>query len=65
MKNYSTKKMTVEFNILTEISNLLILMVNLINCQVFVADGYCNNRIMKFNALGHLLRIIPQPPEGS
>lgn len=28
-----------------------------------MADGYCNQRILKFNAAGHLLRTIPQPPE--
>uniref|UniRef100_A0A336N1C7 peptidylamidoglycolate lyase n=1 Tax=Culicoides sonorensis TaxID=179676 RepID=A0A336N1C7_CULSO len=31
--------------------------------EIFVADGYCNNRVMKFNALGRLIRIIPKPPE--
>lgn len=31
--------------------------------QIFVADGYCNNRILKFNAAGRILRVIPQPPE--
>uniref|UniRef100_A0A1B0GBQ4 peptidylamidoglycolate lyase n=1 Tax=Glossina morsitans morsitans TaxID=37546 RepID=A0A1B0GBQ4_GLOMM len=31
--------------------------------EFFVADGYCNQRILKFNAAGRLLRIIPQPPE--
>lgn len=31
--------------------------------EFFVADGYCNARILKFNAAGRLLRIIPQPPE--
>lgn len=31
--------------------------------EFFVADGYCNNRLLKFNALGHMLRVIPQPPE--
>lgn len=28
-----------------------------------MADGYCNNRILKFNAAGRILRVIPQPPE--
>lgn len=27
-----------------------------------MADGYCNNRILKYNAAGRILRIIPQPP---
>ncbi|XP_008195286.1 peptidyl-alpha-hydroxyglycine alpha-amidating lyase 2 isoform X2 [Tribolium castaneum] len=31
--------------------------------EVFIADGYCNSRILKFNAAGVLLRIIPSPPE--
>ncbi|XP_067002110.2 peptidyl-alpha-hydroxyglycine alpha-amidating lyase 2 [Anabrus simplex] len=31
--------------------------------EVFIADGYCNSRILKFNGRGHLLRILPQPPE--
>lgn len=31
--------------------------------EIFVADGYCNNRVMKYNALGRLIRIMPQPPE--
>uniref|UniRef100_A0A1A9WQJ0 peptidylamidoglycolate lyase n=1 Tax=Glossina brevipalpis TaxID=37001 RepID=A0A1A9WQJ0_9MUSC len=31
--------------------------------EFFVADGYCNQRILKFNAAGRLLRVIPQPPE--
>jgi peptidylamidoglycolate lyase len=31
--------------------------------EVFVADGYCNQRVLKFNALGRLLKIMPQPPE--
>lgn len=30
--------------------------------EIFIADGYCNNRILKFNAAGGLLRIIPNPP---
>lgn len=30
--------------------------------QFFIADGYCNSRILKFNAAGKLLRSIPQPP---
>ncbi|XP_053686740.1 peptidyl-alpha-hydroxyglycine alpha-amidating lyase 2 [Sabethes cyaneus] len=31
--------------------------------EVFIADGYCNSRILKFNAAGRLIRMIPQPPE--
>ncbi|RZB39303.1 peptidyl-alpha-hydroxyglycine alpha-amidating lyase 2, partial [Asbolus verrucosus] len=31
--------------------------------EVFIADGYCNSRILKFNAAGGLLRVIPSPPE--
>ncbi|XP_037805977.1 peptidyl-alpha-hydroxyglycine alpha-amidating lyase 2 [Lucilia sericata] len=31
--------------------------------EFFIADGYCNQRILKFNAAGRLLRVIPQPPE--
>lgn len=31
--------------------------------EIFVADGYCNSRILKFNAAGQLIRTIPQPPE--
>ncbi|XP_037946820.1 peptidyl-alpha-hydroxyglycine alpha-amidating lyase 2-like [Teleopsis dalmanni] len=31
--------------------------------EFFIADGYCNQRILKFNAAGRLLRTIPQPPE--
>lgn len=31
--------------------------------EIFIADGYCNNRILKFNAAGRILRVIPQPPE--
>ncbi|XP_067632426.1 peptidyl-alpha-hydroxyglycine alpha-amidating lyase 2 [Eurosta solidaginis] len=31
--------------------------------EFFVADGYCNSRILKFNAAGRILRTIPQPPE--
>jgi peptidylamidoglycolate lyase len=31
--------------------------------EVFIADGYCNSRILKFNAAGVLLRVIPNPPE--
>ena len=30
--------------------------------EIFIADGYCNNRILKFNAAARLLRVIPQPP---
>lgn len=31
--------------------------------EVFIADGYCNNRVLKLNAAGRLIRTIPQPPE--
>ncbi|XP_044737426.1 peptidyl-alpha-hydroxyglycine alpha-amidating lyase 2-like [Chrysoperla carnea] len=31
--------------------------------EIFIADGYCNQRVLKFNAAGGLLRIIPNPPE--
>ncbi|XP_012263323.2 peptidyl-alpha-hydroxyglycine alpha-amidating lyase 2 [Athalia rosae] len=31
--------------------------------EIIVADGYCNNRIMVFNAAGGLLEVIPQPGE--
>lgn len=31
--------------------------------EFFVADGYCNSRIIKYNAAGRILRVIPQPPE--
>ncbi|CAG9765963.1 unnamed protein product [Ceutorhynchus assimilis] len=31
--------------------------------EIFIADGYCNSRILKYNAAGVLLRIIPNPPE--
>jgi len=31
--------------------------------EIFIADGYCNNRILKFNAAGRILRVFPQPPE--
>lgn len=31
--------------------------------EIFIADGYCNHRILKFNAAGGLLRIMPNPPE--
>ncbi|CAD7015409.1 peptidyl-alpha-hydroxyglycine alpha-amidating lyase 2 [Ceratitis capitata] len=31
--------------------------------EFFIADGYCNSRILKFNAAGRILRTIPQPPE--
>lgn len=30
--------------------------------EIFIADGYCNNRILKYNAAGGLLRVIPSPP---
>lgn len=31
--------------------------------EIFIADGYCNSRVLKFNAAGGLLRVIPNPPE--
>ncbi|XP_019870309.1 peptidyl-alpha-hydroxyglycine alpha-amidating lyase 2 [Aethina tumida] len=31
--------------------------------EIFIADGYCNSRILKYNAAGVLLRVIPRPPE--
>ncbi|XP_022913030.1 peptidyl-alpha-hydroxyglycine alpha-amidating lyase 2-like [Onthophagus taurus] len=31
--------------------------------EIFIADGYCNSRILKYNAAGVLLREIPNPPE--
>lgn len=31
--------------------------------EIFIADGYCNSRILKYNAAGGLIRIIPNPPE--
>ncbi|XP_074036840.1 peptidyl-alpha-hydroxyglycine alpha-amidating lyase 2 isoform X2 [Leptinotarsa decemlineata] len=31
--------------------------------EIFLADGYCNSRILKYNALGVLLRVIPGPSE--
>lgn len=31
--------------------------------EIFIADGYCNSRILKYNAAGDLLRVIPNPPE--
>ncbi|XP_030767094.1 peptidyl-alpha-hydroxyglycine alpha-amidating lyase 2-like [Sitophilus oryzae] len=31
--------------------------------EIFIADGYCNSRILKYNAAGGLLRVIPNPPE--
>ncbi|CAG9813098.1 unnamed protein product [Phaedon cochleariae] len=31
--------------------------------EIFIADGYCNSRILKFNAAGGLLRVIPSPSE--
>jgi hypothetical protein len=29
--------------------------------HVFVADGYCNHRVLTFNQRGRLLRLIPLP----
>jgi hypothetical protein len=29
--------------------------------QVFVADGYCNHRVLTFSQRGSLLRLIPLP----
>ncbi|PNF36923.1 Peptidyl-alpha-hydroxyglycine alpha-amidating lyase 2 [Cryptotermes secundus] len=31
--------------------------------QVFVADGYCNHRVLTFSQRGRLLRLIPLPSE--
>ncbi|XP_072378387.1 peptidyl-alpha-hydroxyglycine alpha-amidating lyase 2-like isoform X1 [Diabrotica undecimpunctata] len=31
--------------------------------EIFIADGYCNSRILKYNAAGVLLRIFPTAPE--
>lgn len=31
--------------------------------EIFIADGYCNRRILKFSALGHLMRTIPSGKE--
>ncbi|CAH1114522.1 unnamed protein product [Psylliodes chrysocephalus] len=31
--------------------------------EIFIADGYCNTRILKYNAAGTLLRVFPTPPE--
>lgn len=39
------------------------LTMNTIPFQFFIADGYCNARILKFNAAGRLLRVIPQLPD--
>ncbi|XP_063225357.1 peptidyl-alpha-hydroxyglycine alpha-amidating lyase 2-like [Bacillus rossius redtenbacheri] len=30
---------------------------------VFIADGYCNSRVLEFSPQGVLLRVVPQPPE--
>ncbi|KAK4885477.1 hypothetical protein RN001_001748 [Aquatica leii] len=32
--------------------------------EIFIADGYCNSRILKFNALGRLMRTIPSDNTG-
>ncbi|KAF5307215.1 hypothetical protein FQR65_LT00731 [Abscondita terminalis] len=32
--------------------------------EIFIADGYCNSRILKFNALGGLIRTIPSDNTG-
>lgn len=47
------------------LSRSISLIHTLFSCskKIFVADGYCNNRILKFNAAGRILRVIPQPPE--
>ena len=29
--------------------------------RFFVADGYCNSRVLAFSPRGRLLRILPQP----
>ncbi|XP_066253629.1 peptidyl-alpha-hydroxyglycine alpha-amidating lyase 2-like isoform X2 [Euwallacea similis] len=31
--------------------------------EIFIADGYCNSRILKYNAAGGLLKIIPNPSD--
>lgn len=31
--------------------------------EIFLADGYCNNRILKYNAAGDLIHIIPNREE--
>ncbi|KAL1513656.1 hypothetical protein ABEB36_003041 [Hypothenemus hampei] len=31
--------------------------------EIFIADGYCNSRILKYNAAGGLLRVIPNAAE--
>lgn len=31
--------------------------------EIFIADGYCNSRILKFTALGHHMRTIPSGNE--
>ncbi|XP_045477429.1 peptidyl-alpha-hydroxyglycine alpha-amidating lyase 2-like isoform X1 [Harmonia axyridis] len=31
--------------------------------EIFLADGYCNSRVLKYNALGKLLKIIPSRDE--
>lgn len=31
--------------------------------EIFIADGYCNSRILIHNAAGGLLRVIPNPSE--
>ncbi|XP_056630024.1 peptidyl-alpha-hydroxyglycine alpha-amidating lyase 2-like isoform X1 [Diorhabda sublineata] len=31
--------------------------------EIFIADGYCNTRILKYNAAGSLLRIFPTAPD--
>ncbi|KAK9886576.1 hypothetical protein WA026_017505 [Henosepilachna vigintioctopunctata] len=31
--------------------------------EIFLADGYCNSRILKFNAAGQLMKVIPNKHE--
>ncbi|XP_054279037.1 peptidyl-alpha-hydroxyglycine alpha-amidating lyase 2-like [Macrosteles quadrilineatus] len=31
--------------------------------EIFVADGYCNSRILKFDGMGNLIRVFPQKQE--
>lgn len=30
------------------------------NGDIFIADGYCNSRVLKFDYRGELIRIFPQ-----
>lgn len=31
------------------------------NGDIFIADGYCNSRVLKYDYRGELIRIFPQP----